>query len=89
MVQLGTVQTLLVCVPGSQGVQAACPAGHVQSVSSAYVITPSEAGKFELMAEPFSAATAWSFFSFAFAVTIGIWWVAHGAGEIISMVRTR
>lgn len=87
MPQLGTVQTLVVCVPASQGVQGACPAGSVQSVTPAYVITPSEASRFELMSEPFDPAAAWGFFSFAFAVTVAIWWVAHGAGEIINMVR--
>ncbi|GGY21266.1 hypothetical protein [Pseudoduganella dura] len=88
MVSIGTVQTIIVCVNGSEGNAGACPVGQVQSVTQAYVITPSEGARLDLLAEPYSSATAWSFFGFAFASTIGIWWLAHGAGEIIKMIRS-
>lgn len=86
-VQLGTPQTILVCVQGSEGVQAACPAGYVQSVTQAYVISPAEGARLDVMAEPFSSAQAGAFFSFAFAMTIGVWWFAHGVGQVLEMMR--
>jgi hypothetical protein len=51
------------------------------------MITPSEAAKFDLMAEPFDAATAGAYFGFAFASTVFVWLLALGAGSIIKMVR--
>ncbi len=88
MVSIGTPQTVLVCVNGTEGNVGPCPSGQVQSVTQAYVITPSEGARLDLLAEPFDAQTAWSFFGFAFASTIAIWWVAHGAGEIVRMIRS-
>jgi hypothetical protein len=86
-VQLGTAQTILVCVQGSQGVQAACPAGYVQSVTQAYVISPAEGARLDIAAEPFNSAMAGQFFGASFAMTIGIWWVAHGVGEVLDLIR--
>lgn len=88
MAQLGTVQTVVVCIPGTPGVQGACPDGQVQSVTQAYLIAPSEAARFDLMAEPFDAATAGAYFGFAFASTVFVWLLALGAGMVIKMVKT-
>lgn len=87
MAQLGTVQTLVVCVPGSDGVQAACPAGQVQSVTQGYVIASSESVRFDLMAEPFDGATASAFFSFAMVSTITVGVLAYKAGELVAFIR--
>jgi hypothetical protein len=86
MAQLGTVQTAVVCVPGSEGTQGVCPAGQVQSVTQAYLVAPSEAAHFDLMAEPFDSVTAGAYFGFAFASTVGLWAVAHGAGQLVKFV---
>lgn len=88
MPQLGTVQTVVVCIPGTSGIQGACPADHVQSVTQAYLIAPSEAARFDLMVEPFDAATAGAYFGFAFASTVFVWLLALGAGMVIKMVKT-
>ena len=85
---LGTVQTVVVCVPGSSGVQGACPAGQVESVPQAYLVAPSEAGRFDLMAEPFDPATAGQYFGFAFASTCFVYLLAWGAGMVIKMVKS-
>lgn len=88
MAQLGSVQTVVVCTGGGSGWGSApCPAGSTVSVVQAYLITPSEAAKFDLMAEPFDAATAGAYFGFAFASTVFVWLLALGAGSIIKMVR--
>lgn len=89
MADLGTVQTIVVCVPGGTGWGSApCPAGQTVSVVQGYVITPSEAAKFNLNAEPFDASTAGAYFGFAFASTVFVWLLSLGAGAIIKMVRS-
>lgn len=88
MTQLGTVQTVVVCVNGSSGVQGPCPTGQVQSVTQAYIISPTEAQTFDLMAEPFDSSTAMAYFSAAFATTLAFWLVSLGAGMIIRMVKS-
>jgi hypothetical protein len=81
-VALGTVQTVVVCVP-----QGLCPAGQVQSVTQAYMIAPSESTALDVMAQPFDASQAGAFFGFAFASTIFCWLLSLGCGSLISLVR--
>ena len=88
MAQLGNVQTVVVCVAGTTGVQGACPAGTTESVTQAYLIAPSEAARFNLMAEPFDGAQAGAFFGFAFASTMFVWLFSLGIGRVIAMVKT-
>lgn len=88
MAQLGTVQTVVVCIPGTSGVQSVCPDGQVQSLTQAYLIAPSEATRFDMMAEPFDAATAGAYFGFAFASTVFVWLVSLSAGMVIRMVKS-
>lgn len=87
MAQLGSVQTVLVCLNAQSGIQGACPSGQVQTVSQAYLITPSEAVRFELMAEPFDAATAGAYFGFAFASTLFLWLFSIGCGHVLKTVK--
>lgn len=88
MAQLGNVQTIVVCINGSAGVQGTCPIGTVQSVTQAYLIAPSEAIRFDLMAEPFDSTQAGTFFGFAFASTMFVWLFSLGVGRVIKMVKT-
>ncbi|MBB5202815.1 hypothetical protein HNQ51_000108 [Inhella inkyongensis] len=85
---IGTVQTLIVCQPASAGVQGACPVGTAQAVVQGYVITASEAARFEAAAEPFDPAAAGAYFGLAFAATLFVYLVSLGAGAVIRMVRT-
>jgi hypothetical protein len=86
--QLGTVQTVVVCVQADAGLQGACPTGQVQTVTQAYLIAPSEAGRFDLGAEPFDPAQAGAFFGFAFASTVFVWLFSLGVGHVLKMVRS-
>jgi hypothetical protein len=86
--QLGTVQTVVVCLNGTSGMQGPCPQGQVQSVTQAYLVAPSEAARFDLMAEPFDAAIAGAYFSFAFASTVFLWLFSLGCGYVLKMVKT-
>jgi hypothetical protein len=88
MPALGTVQTVVVCIPGSSGIQGACATGSVESVTQAYLIAPSEAARFDLMAEPFDSVQAGQYFGFAFASTVFVWLLSLGAGAVIKMVRS-
>ena len=88
MAQLGSVQTVVVCLPGASGLQGACPPGQVESVTQAYLIAPSEAANFDLMAEPFDSVAAGANFGFAFTSTVFVWLLSFGAGAIIKMVRS-
>lgn len=88
MLQLGAVQTVVVCVNGSSGIQGVCPVGQVESVIQAYLIAPSESSRFELGAEPFDPAQAGAFFGFAFASTIFLWLFSLGLGHVLKMVKT-
>jgi hypothetical protein len=86
---LGSTQTVVVCVGGgSAWGSAPCPPGQTVSVVQAYLITPSEAAKFNMNAEPFDSATAGAFFGFAFASTVFVWLLSLGAGAVIKMVRS-
>jgi hypothetical protein len=88
MAQLGQVQTVIVCLNGSSGVQGPCANGQVESVTQAYLVAPSEATRFDLMAEPFDGSQASAFFGFSFASTMFVWLFALGIGRIIKMVKT-
>jgi hypothetical protein len=87
MTALGTVQTVVTCVAGVSGIQGACPAGSVETVTTAYLVAASEATRLELMADPFDAATAGGYFGFAFAATVFVYLLSFGAGIVIKMVR--
>ncbi|WP_230023146.1 hypothetical protein [Massilia sp. Bi118] len=41
----------------------------------------------QVMAEPFDPAVAGEYFVFAFASTVGLWWVAHSVGKVVGMLR--
>lgn len=88
MTALGGVQTVVVCIPAGAGMQGACPAGEVQSVTQAYLVAASEGDRFELMSAPFDAAQAGAFFGFSFASTMFVWLFSLGIGRIIKMVKT-
>lgn len=84
---LGTAQTVVVCIPGGQGLQGPCPEGSVQSVTQGYVISASEATRFELASEPFDPSAAGAFFAFGFVSTVFLWLVALGAGMVIRTIK--
>lgn len=88
MAQLGQVQTVIICRPGTSGTQGGCANGQVESVTQAYLIAPSEAARFDLMSEPFDGTQAGAFFGFSFASTMFVWLFALGIGRIINMVKT-
>lgn len=86
-IAIGNVQTVVVCIPGSLGIQGACPAGHVQSVTQAYLIAASESINLDLMAQPFDSSAAGHYFGFAFASTLFLYLFALSVGSVVSFLR--
>lgn len=84
---LGTLQTVVVCIPGTGTQGWGCPEGMTQSVTQAYLLAPSEAYRFDVLAEPFSPSIAGEYFGFAFASTFFVYLVSFSLGSLISFVR--
>lgn len=87
MLQLGTVQTVVVCLSASSGFQGACPIGQVESVTQSYLVSASEASRFELGLQPFDPATAGAFFGYAFVSTLVFYLFCFGIGSLISLIK--
>lgn len=83
---LGSVQTVIACVAASSGNQGPCPDGQVQSVVTAYVISSTEAARFELSAQPFDPDKATQLFSFGLVTTLSFWLLAWGCGQVLRMI---
>lgn len=93
---LGSVQTLVVCVPVQEPTgpeqQAVCPVVNGQNFApanvQAYVIEPSQAASLEAQYAPFDYGKAAEIYAFAFTSVVLLWFTAKGAGAIINMVKS-
>lgn len=77
---MAAVQTIVICTPGTAGVQGPCPSGQIQAVTQGYIAMESPD-------QPFDPVIAGQFFGFAVATTIILYLLAFSAGLIIRMVR--
>lgn len=84
--QVGAVQTVLVCVPSQFG-QAPCPAGTAISAIQAYVTDPSQAQSIEAQNAPFDYSAAASLWTLGFTFVVGLFLVSKSAGTILNMIR--
>lgn len=87
MTVLGSTQTVLVCVPGSSGIQGACPAGSFETVTQAYLVSPTNASYLDLSSESFDPGTASAYFSFALFATLAFYMTVYGAGQIVQILK--
>lgn len=93
---VGSVQTLVVCVPVDQATgpeqQAVCPVVNGQNFApanvQAYVIDPAQAASIEAQAAPFDYAKAGEVYGFAFTSVMLLWVSAKGIGAVINMVKS-
>lgn len=85
---LGTVQSVIVCVPAESGIQGACPAGSVQTVTAAYLVSPTASETLDLIASPINPADLGAVWGFAFASTVFLWLVSLSAGAVIRAVKS-
>lgn len=87
MTVLGSTQTVVVCVSGSGGIQGACPTGSIETVTQAYLVSPTNASFLDLSAESFDPATAGAYFSFALFATLAFYMTIYGAGQIVQILK--
>ena len=87
MTVLGATQTVLVCVPGSSGIQGACPSGSVETVTQAYLVSPTNATFLDVSAEPFDTASAAGLFTAGFGATLAFYLLSLSIGQILNMVK--
>lgn len=93
---LGSVQTLVVCVPVQQPTgpeqQAVCPVVDGQFFApanmQAYVIEASKAATFEAQNGDFDYVKAGEIYSFAFCSVVLLWATTKGIGAVINMVKS-
>lgn len=85
---MGSVQTIVVCVP-SAFAQAPCPSGMAVSSMQAYVLDASQASNIEAQYAPFDYALASGFFGLGFTSVLGLFLVARSAGTILNVIRGR
>lgn len=83
---VGTVQTLVVCVP-SQVEQAPCPAGMGLATVQGYIIDPSQAASIDAQNEPFDYAVAASIWGMAFTFVVGLYLVSKASGVILNRIK--
>ena len=86
MSQIGSEQTLVICVP-SQGGGAPCPSGSAPATMSGYVISPSQAVSFEAQNAPFDYAIASQIWGMAFTFVVTLYLVSRSAGAIVSAIK--
>lgn len=86
MSQVGSEQTLVICVP-TQGRGAPCPAGMAPATMSAYVISPSQAASFEAQNAPFDYGVASQIWGVAFTFVLTLYLVSRSAGAIVSAIK--
>jgi hypothetical protein len=90
----GSLQNVLVCVPATSATQAEsaiCPSigGQVFQPAQvqAYLLDPSQQGSLEAVFEPFDYGYAAGVWSLAFTTVVGLYFVSHGIGLVLGMIR--
>lgn len=85
-VPAGTLQSIVVCVPGSPS-KAPCASGFLPVEMSAYVIDPASASYLDALTTPFDYALGGAFWAFGFAGVMILYFSAHVIGLVLKSVR--
>lgn len=90
----GSLQTVLVCTPSATAnatQQAICPKVgaqfYVPTKVQAYLLDPSQQNNFDAAFGPFNYAYASGIWSLAFSTVVGLYFVSHGIGQVLGVVR--
>lgn len=90
----GTVQSVVVCVPATSPTateSAVCPSNGGQLLQpvqvQAYLLDPSQQSNLEAAFEPFDYGYAAGLWSLAFTTVVGLYFVSHGIGLVLGMIR--
>lgn len=85
---VGSLQTIIVCGPSADGsTTTPCATGQAPQVTQAYVLAPDSASFIDQAAAPFDYAVAAVFWTSSFVLTIWLYVLPRGIGEIVRMVR--
>ncbi len=91
---VGSVQTVVVCVPASSSTTAqrvTCPVvgtqNYVPARVQAYMLDPSQQNNIEAAVGPFDYVYAGGLWALAFSTVVGLYFVSHGIGLVLGMIR--
>lgn len=90
----GTLQSVLVCVAATTATatqQAVCPPEgtqlYVPSRVQAYLLDPTQQSSVDAAFGEFDYAYATGIWSLAFSTVVGLYFISHGIGLVLGMVR--
>lgn len=90
----GSLQSVLVCTPSNAATaaqQAVCPKigaqFYVPSKVQAYLLDPSQQSQLDAALAPFDYANASAIWGVAFTSVVSLYFVAHGIGQILGLIR--
>lgn len=95
MAQLGSISTVIVCVPSatpsSGQEQALCPVAGGQYMApatvQAYLINPAQQNNLEAAVGPFDYGYASGVWALGFSMVVGLYAVSNGIGSVLAMIR--
>jgi hypothetical protein len=91
---IGSVQAVVVCVAANAATaaqQVTCPKVgaqfNVPARVQAYMLDPSQQNNIEAAVGPFDYAYASGLWALAFSTVVGLYFVSHGIGLVLGMIR--
>lgn len=90
----GSLQTVLVCTPvdvANTSQQSICPKVGVQFFAptplQAYLLNPTQQNNIDAALGAFDYAYAGGLWAMAFSMVVGLYFVSHGIGQVLGMIR--
>lgn len=90
----GSLQSVLVCMPSATAnatQQTICPKVgaqfYVPSKVQAYLLDPSQQSGMDAALTPFDYGSASAFWGLAFTSVVSLYFISHGIGQVLGMVR--
>ncbi|MBC3885640.1 hypothetical protein [Undibacterium griseum] len=91
----GSVQTVIVCAPATNypppALRSLCPdqGGQIYAPTrvQAYLLDPSQQNNIDAALGNFDYAYASGLWSLAFSMVVGLYFVSHGIGQVLGMIR--
>jgi hypothetical protein len=85
--EIGSVQTLVVCVP-AQLEQSPCPSGMALALVQGYIIDPAQAASVDAQNESFNYSTAAGVWGMAFTFVVSLYLVSKSVGIILNRIKS-
>ena len=87
---IGSIQTVVVCVGNGSGTnaqKAVCGGVGVPAKVQAYLLDASQAQNIEAALGPFDYGHASQIYALGFSTVVGLYFVAHGIGLVLGLIR--